>query len=55
MEVLPIFSSRDQETDSWFKNHEPLIPTLMSEKPVIVLQNLPRFSGISWKPWWPTS
>ena len=50
MEVLPVFSSRDQETDSWFKNHEPLIPTLMSEKPVIVLQNLP-LSGISWKPW----
>ena len=28
MEVLQIFGSWDQETDSWFTNHEPLIPTL---------------------------
>ena len=28
MEVLQIFGSTDQEIDSWFMNHEPLIPTL---------------------------
>ena len=28
MNVLRIFGSSDQEIDSWFSNHEPLIPTL---------------------------
>ena len=30
MDVLQIFGSWDQEIDSWFTNHEPLIPTLFS-------------------------
>ena len=30
MDVLQIFGSWDQGTDSWFTNHEPLIPTLFS-------------------------
>ena len=30
MEVLKIFGLWDQEIDSWFTNHEPLIPTLGS-------------------------
>ena len=29
MKVLRIFGSWDQEIDSWFTNHEPLIPTLL--------------------------
>ena len=29
MEALKIFGSWDQEIDSWFTNHEPLIPTLL--------------------------
>ena len=29
MEVLQIFGSWDQEIDSRFKNHKPLIPTLL--------------------------
>ena len=29
MQVLWIFSSWNQEIDSWFMNHEPLIPTSM--------------------------
>ena len=28
MKVLQIFGLWDQEIDSWFTNHEPLIPTL---------------------------
>ena len=28
MEVLGIFGLWEQETDSWFTNHEALIPTL---------------------------
>ena len=30
MEVLRIFGSWDQQIDSWFTNHEPLIPTLIN-------------------------
>ena len=32
MEVLQIFGFWDQETDSRFTNHEPLIPTLVMNK-----------------------
>ena len=28
MEFLQIFGLWDQESDSWFTKHEPLIPTL---------------------------
>ena len=28
MEVLGIFGSSDENIDSWFMNHEPIIPTL---------------------------
>ena len=28
MEVLQVFGLCDQETDLWFTNHKPLIPTL---------------------------
>ena len=27
MEVLQVFGSHDQEIDSWFTNHEPLLST----------------------------
>ena len=31
MEVLQIFCLQDQEIDSWFTNHEPLIPTMLGK------------------------
>ena len=36
MEVLKIFGLWDQEIDSWFTNQEPLIPTLIYYKTVLV-------------------
>ena len=46
MVVLQIFGSWDQEIDSWFMNHEPLIPTLRLQKRLLLGIKIDRKIGI---------
>ena len=38
MELLQVFGSSDQETESWFTNQEPLIPTTPHPPPILLLE-----------------
>ena len=40
MEVLVVFGSRDQEIDSWFTNHEPLISILLKNHFLQIVRKL---------------